>query len=213
MAVRPTMLPLINFVRRKIGDPDNGSPLFDTQAVQDSLDMARSERYNEFLKPVYTYTSGTIIVYLHHYSRYGMWEGGYTLLDNALNTVTPASDELLRDVDDEGQGAHFVFASSQFPPVRVQAGYAYDVYRVAADLLEEMNTRQAMNNIQFSSQGSSFNLNQIIQTRQQVADRFRLKQWPAQIRLVRDDGVSEAMQKRLRDVGPVSAGVPFLTGP
>lgn len=213
MAVRPTMLALVNFVRRKIGDPDNGSSIFSTQEIQDALDQARNERYNEFLIPVYTYDNNGQIVYLHHYSKYGMWEDGYTLLSNALVPVTPASAELLRELDDDGMGAHFQFSSSQFPPIRVQEGHAYDVYRVAADLLQDMIALQAANNINFSAGGQSFQLNQINQTRAALIDRYRLKQWPAAIRLVRDDGVSEAMQKRIRDIGPVSAGVPFLTGP
>ncbi len=213
MAVRPTMLALIDFVRRKIGDPDNGSSVFSTQEIQDALDQARNERYNEFLIPVYTYDSTGQIVYLNHYSRYGMWEDGYTLLSNALVPVTPASAELLRELDDDGMGARFKFSSSQFPPIRVQEGHAYDVYRVAADLLQDMIAFQAANNINFNANGQSFQLYQITQTRLQLIDRYRLKQWPAQVHLVRDDGVSEAMQKRLRDIGPVSAGVPFLTGP
>jgi len=211
---RSTMAALIALTRTKIGDPSSGSPVFSDDDVQAALDAARSERYNEFLIPIYTYDNGHTIVYLHHYSRYGFWEQGYSLLDNALNAVVPASDELLRDIDDEGMGAHFVFSTSEFPPIRVQAGYAYDVYRAAADLLQEMIALQAANTFDFQpAQGQAFRLSQITAARQQLIDRYRMRQWPASIRLVRDDGVSEAMQKRIRDIGPVSAGVPFLTGP
>lgn len=211
MAVRVTMLSLVNFVRRKIGDPDNGQPVFDSQAVQDALDAARLDVFNEFLQPVYTY-SGPALVYLHHYSDYGFWEDGYSLLDNALNTLTATSAELLREVDEEGHGAHFQFSTTQFPPIRAN-GHAFDVYRVCADLLQDLIAAQATLNINFNAQGASYQLYQITQTRMTLIDRYRLKQWPSNSRLVRDDGVSEAMQKRIRDIGPVSAGVPFLTGP
>ncbi len=206
---RPTMANLISFVGKKIGDPSNA--IMSADDVQAALDATRYDVQNEILQPVYSYVNG-VLVWLDHYSNYGFWEDGETLLSLSLTTLTPISDptEKLREPDAEGKGAHWQFADSQ---IAVRAyGHSYDVYRVAADLLEQMIALQAPNTINFSASGQQFSLNQITQTRLQLVQSYRAKQRISAIATRRSDTMRRADWEKIQRVGIVSAGVPFIDG-
>lgn len=210
MAVRTTMLTLINFVRGKIGDPDNGSPVFSTQDIQDALDATRFDvAPYEILIPAYSYVNAAF-VWLDHYSRFPFWEDGATLLDLGLNPITASLTEPLREPDADGKAAHFQFSTSQ---INVRArGHSFDVWQVAANLLEQMILLQAPLNINFSAGGSSFQLNQITQVRMQLVAQYRSKQRIGFIQTVRDDVQSKVDYEKERRIGITSAGVPFIDG-
>jgi len=210
MAVRTTMLSLINFVRAKIGDPDNGSPVFATQDIQDALDAARFDITTpEVLIPVYSY-SGQTIVWLDHYSQYGFWEDSPTLLDFGLQPLTATLSELLREPDVQGKGAHWKFATTQLA-VRAM-GHSFDVWQVAANLLEQMIMLQAPTNIDINLQGANIKLSQITQFRLQMVASYRAKQRIGFVPAVRDDVLSQREWERQKQVGIVASGIPFLTG-
>lgn len=210
MAVRPTMLTLINFVRAKIGDPDNGSPVFSTQDIQDALDATRFDITTpEVLIPVYTYQSGTI-VWLDHYSQYPYWEDSPVLLNFGLSVISPTLSELLREPDVQGKAAHWQFSTTQLG-VRAQ-GHSFDVWQVAANLLEQRIMSQALNLINISMQGANLSLNQTIQTWERMVATYRSKQRIGVAPTIREDVMSQREWERERQVGIVAKDIPFLTG-
>jgi hypothetical protein len=200
------MLAIVNFVRQRIGDPDNGSPVFQTQDIQDALDATRCDVFNEALMPLFERTQAGII-YKRHHSEHGFFETDYILLSANLTVLTPDLAEVMRD------DALFTINAGSFPPVWIQYGKSYDPWRVSADLLEQMIALQAMNNINFSSQGSSFQLNQITQSRMYLVEQYRMKQRVEMVSAARHDANSVADEKRLARVGEGLMDIPFLTGP
>lgn len=206
MPVRPTMLNLVHFVRRKIGDPDTGSATFSTLDIQDALDATRTDVFNEALIPRYQRTS-TGIFYYDHFSKYGFYEDGEVLLANNLQTITASVREVMRE------DAHWQFSVSQFPPVWILTGASYDPYRVSADLLEQIIAGQATLNVDFSAGGSRFTLSQITDTRLKLIASYRAKQRPVMVDARRHDALSPEEYKREQKVGPENVGIPFLTGP
>lgn len=205
MAVRSTMLSLINKIRGLIGDPDTGSAQFTTEQIQDELDNCRLDIFNEFLRPVFTYVNGAM-TYTDHFSRYGYWEDGETLLNNGLQVISATAREPLL------QEAHWNFVAGQFPPIRA-TGKAYDIWRCSANLLERWIAATAQNTYDFSGHGKSFSRGQVQDNRWKLVLEYRMKQRPGGITMFRGDAANAVDQQRMAKVGPVSAGVPFITGP
>lgn len=206
MAVRQTMLPLIEFMRRKIGDPDNGSPVFETQEIQDALDAVRLDVFDEPLR-VHIERTASAILYKRHSSRYGFYETDYTLLLADLSPATPDVAEVMRP------DAIWTFNDSPTPPVWLQYGKSYDIYRVAADLLEQMIALKAGCTYDVTMDGQTLRRSQTQDTRWKLVQQYRMKQRAEMVCAARRDGASAAQQEYVDKVGPVSAGVPFLTGP
>lgn len=189
MAVRSTMAALIARVRLLIND-QGGSPIFADQDIQDVLDESRTDVFNLPLEGRPTY-GGTSIQYLDYLAPYGGWEDGYTLKQYLTVTVTPSTLEPIP--------GHWTFATNTFPPVFI-TGRNFDVYRGAADLLERWAAKYVLQ-FGFSSDGQSFQPQQIQSNIAALVKLYRSKQRPGMITMTRSDLRSPSSSNR-NPLGP-----------
>jgi hypothetical protein len=173
MAVRSTMLPLIKRVRTLINDPS--STTFDDQTIQDVLDESRIDMYNVRLQPQLTFAP--TIQFLDYFSDLGGWEEDYVFKQYLTVQVTPSVLEPI--------AGHFHFSQPTFPPVYI-TGKIYDIYRAAADLLERLKMQYALQ-FGFSSDGQSFQRQQIVPNIDLVIKGYRKQQRPGSIQMTRSD--------------------------
>jgi len=209
---------LIPRVRTLIADPAGASQLFDDQEIQDRLDAVRTDLWQALLTPRITFSNPGGMQYLDYYfipggspraKPRGWFEQGWTLIWGDFTTLTPAtSDEIV---------GHWTFSPSQVPPVMIR-GHRYDVYRCAADLLEEKIANLAAKAIDFTSDGQSFHLSQHLTFLERRLKDYRGKQEAITHMTSRIDQVDSAegspgiMPRQAALTGSVSADVPFLTG-
>jgi len=176
MAVRATMAALIASVRILINDPSGGSELWPDQTIQDVLDEARVDVFNEPLIPKPTYTGATIN-FLDYWAQLGGWEDGYTLKQFLITVVTPSTLEPI--------AGHWQFASSTLPPVYI-TGSLHDRYRAAADLLERQAAMWVLR-YDIAVDGQSLHRSQAAQMLTKLAATYRAKQRPQALSLFRSD--------------------------
>ena len=174
---RASMAALIARVRILINDPAGGSQVFTDDDVQSVMDESREDVVNRALQAKPTF-SGASIQNLKYYSEYGGGESDYVLKQYLTTTVTPSSVEEI--------AGHFVFAASTLPPVYVAQGKLFDVYRSAADLLERLAAKVALD-FDFTSDGQSFRRSQKADALQKLACTYRHKQRPSSISMIRTD--------------------------
>src|SRR6266699_937991 len=199
MPVRSTMSDLISLTRNMIGDPAGQSQQFTDQQIQDRLDASRDDIGYEPLEPfpsvVNTASTNNIasIIFADYYSKYSYWEAD-VVLQGLLGTafwkvLTPVASELLLD-----NGAHWEFEASvfttgttpgQLPPVYA-TGKVYDVNSAAANLLDFW-AATLTGRFDFSSDGQSFRVSQLMQAKQKMADYFRRQAKPKIGKMVRTD--------------------------
>ena len=193
MAVRTTMLPLIKRVRQLINDPQSSTQAFDDQEIQDVLDESREDIVNQVLTVKPTYTLGQV-QFLNYYSVLGGWEEDYAFKQFLSVPVTPNTLEPI--------AGHFAFTQSTLPPIYI-TGKLYDVHRAAADLLERLAARYALQ-FSFSSDGQSFHPEQIQANIAGLVKQQRAKQRPRTISMTRSD---------LKSTGDMnSPGSPYHNG-
>ena len=205
--VRPTMVDLIARVRDLIGDPaqptGGGSPLFADAQIQDWLDDGYQFIQYEVLEPIPTLTP-TGIVWEWYVSQWQHWEQSPTLIWNNYTTLTPIEQHLIL--------GKFRF-TNQLPAVLI-SGTVYDVWRVAANLLEMRIAQQALTQLDFTADGHNIQLGKGLDRLAALVKTYRRRAWPRPLSIVRTE-IQDApgYSERAARVGPVSAGVPFLTGP
>jgi hypothetical protein len=206
MAIRPTMAALINRLRLMIFDPAGASQMFADYDLQEKLDECREDIRYELLTPKVTFANPGGIQYNDYYSSRGMWEADEVIIWGDFTTRQPVtSDELV---------GHWTF-NNQLPPLMI-AGKVYDIYRVAADLLDYKIAQLAATQFDFTSDGQSFHLSQHLTFLEKRIASYRHKQ------RARLGGGGRADSPNTRSLGvspdqaalagPVSADVPFLTG-
>jgi len=174
MAVRATMAALIKRERTLIYDPT--SQIFDDQTIQDALDESRLDIVNEALTPKETFTAGQIL-FLNYYAQIGNWEDDLIIKQYLYNPVTPSLAEPI--------AGHFQFASTTLPPLYI-TGKRYDIYRAAADLLERRIATQMLQ-FGFSSDGQSFQPQQVVSNMATLIKLYRSKQQPRTISMTKSD--------------------------
>lgn len=228
MAVRSTMTALIARTRLLVADPNSApSPLFTDQDVQDKLDECRTDLWQALLTPRITFTNPGGMLYNDYYyipggnprgRPVGFFEQGEVLVWGDFSVLTPlTSDELV---------GHWTF-SNQLPPVMIR-GRCFDIYRAAADLLEEKIAALAATTFDFTADGRSMRMSQILDRFEKMRTTYRGKQRAithptARTDMAMGDGSASddtngesgvlGIQPRQQELaGPVSAGVPFLTG-
>lgn len=215
MGVRTSMSDLITRVSLMIAEQTNTN--ITQQEVQDKLDECRVDLWQALLTPRITFTNPGGMEYNDYYyipggdprsKPIGFFEANEVLIWGDFTTLTPVtSDELV---------GHWTF-NNQLPPVMIRGRY-YDIYRAAADLLDYKIANFAATAIDFTSDGQSFHLSQQLTTLQKMRDDYRRKQRAMTHMTQRLDQVagSEAtpgiQPRQYGLVGPVSQGVPFLTG-
>lgn len=217
MSVRSTMSDLIARVSLMIADQSNTT--ISTQYVQDKLDETRTDLWQALLTPKITYTNPGGFLYADYYyiptgnprdKALGFFEANEVLVWGDWTILTPTtSDELV---------GHWTFSAGQLPPVLIRGRY-FDIYRAAADLLDERIANLAATSLDFTSDGQTFHLSQQVMTLEKMRDSYRRKQRAVTHQTHRLDGEgigdegSGIQPRQASLVGSVSAGVPFLTGP
>lgn len=210
-AVRASMSDLIARVRTLIGDPAGGTQAFSDDQIQDRLDTNnRVDVQFIELEPRFTLLSGRYVYTDYYAPGYlgGDWENDETLWGLNFTQLTPTtSDRLVGHWTFTGGS----FPNGQYPPVII-FGKVYDTFRAAADLLELRVGALAATTFDFSADGQSFHLSQITNNYLALAKQYRLQSKPRTIQLVRNDTFAAGYADRIKRFGPVSGGVPFLTG-
>lgn len=216
MGIRTSMSDLIARTSLMIADSSNTT--ISQQYVQDKLDECRTDLWQALLTPRITFTNTQGMLFLDYYyipggdprmKPVGFFEANEVLIWGDFSTLTPAtSDELV---------GHWTFTTTQLPPVMIR-GRHYDVYRAAADLLDERIANLAATNVDFTLDGKTVHLSQQLMILQKMRDSYRGKQRAVTHHLHRLDGNTDAeampgiTPRQYGLVGSVSQNVPFLTG-
>jgi hypothetical protein len=184
----------------------SGTTFFPDQAVQDWLDDTKTEVQFVELIPRFTLNAGTY-VWTEYYTPDdlgGQWETNETLWNVSFQQLTPTNSDRVV--------GHWTFSAGQLPPVIIY-GSVFDIWRAAANLLEMWAAQLTSTQFDFTSDGQSFRLSQIITGKQALARQYRSRAHPRTVKVVRSDAMATSFAARVAQYGPVSAGVPFLTGP
>jgi len=173
---RASMAALITRVRDLINDPAGGSQVWSDDQIQDVMDESRLDIVNQIMTPKPTYTTGQIL-FLNYYTAMGGWEDDYVIKQYLYNTVTPNTLESI--------AGHFAFNSTTLPPLYI-TGKQHDIYRAAADLLERWAAK-SLQQFAFSSDGQSFQPQQVVDNISKLVKLYRGKQQARTISMARTD--------------------------
>lgn len=180
-----------------IADPAGASQAFDDQTIQDKLDESRDDVWYELLElaPSIVNTASTNnqpqIIYADYYSKY-QWLEGDAVIQGYQNgqpwkVLSPVTSDLLVG---HWQFETSVFTSGtapgQYPPVYF-IGKTYDLYVCSADLLDMRANTLSLTTFDFTSDGQSFRVSQIIDNLRKTALSYRRQARPKVAKLTRRD--------------------------
>ncbi len=160
MAVRTSMIALVDFVERLVNDPENAAHSKDD--IQAALDVYRVEARYELLTGVPTRTAGGV-VYQTFQADVGYWESDAILYSGSYTPLTPATSDWM--------AGRWTFAEEPLRPVTV-LGWNHDPYQAAADLLE-VRAAQVAEGYDFQTGPDSFKRSQRHGQLLKMADRYR----------------------------------------
>lgn len=205
--VRATLADLIALVRLNIGDAPGGCQNFGDADIQLALDERREEVRYEVLFPQVKYTTSGY-QYLFYKSRRQYWESDEELIGPHYQTLTPATAERVAGFWTFPAGT----GNGQYPPVFL-AGKAYDVNGATADLLARWRAVYARK-FDVTTGGTTLHRSQVALALKDLEESYRRRALIKQVRFVRNDidPNSAGTNDRAARLGPVSAGVPFITG-
>ncbi len=172
---RPTMADIIRVTRQLIGDKVP-NPVFTDDEIQDALDKRREIARHWPLKALPEVIQNRVET-REWYHDYYYWESNAKLYNASFEEITPAIADPLhgRWVFAEHQGMVFV------------SGNVYDVYAVAADLLEQWAAREKLSYDFSTDEGQSFRRSQKLEGLLKLAQLFRSKQWVRRLEVTRPD--------------------------
>lgn len=176
MAARSGMADLITTVRRlaSAGTADYtvaGETYWSDDYVQDALDQARTELFDEPLHPVTEYDSGGTARYYEYRAPFGYFEqttGGtavWKLRDANYATLGTA------DYTVDYLTGHVTFAADQAGSVRYLTARSYDVYAAAA-MIWESKAAHVADRYDFTADGASFKASQLVDQYAKQAQRM-----------------------------------------
>jgi len=176
MAARITMATLIALVRGLINDPAGASQAFTDDQIQEQLDF-----YKLYTNDTLTALKNQAETVVGWKSANRNWEGGVTLVDEALSILSPVTE-------DELQG-YWTFATT--PSSVYASGWVYDVYASAAELLTLWAGRLASEVTKFSADGSSYEFASTKSQKLALAAQYMAKSstmgGPKSVEMVRND--------------------------
>lgn len=198
MAVRSSMSALIATTRQLIGDVTTPQDLAD-QDIQDVLDAYRDEVRYELLRPmpdIQPGQNGSLVaqfVWASYQSEFQYWESDVVI--QGINTAnnqpwvvqSPATFEYI-----PGKWTFAVTLPSiatppgQYPPVYA-TGKVYDLYTAASVLLDRRIALRAFTTFDYTADGQTFKLSQVIGTWERLRDRYLMQGWNRVIELERSD--------------------------
>lgn len=198
MAVRTSMAAIIATTRQLIGDvalPQD----FQDQDVQDVLDAYRAEVRYELLQPmpdIQPGQNGSFVaqfVWASYQSEFQYWESDVVI--QGLNTSTDQPWFVLTPVSFEFINGKWTFAvtlpsiatpPAQFPPVYA-TGKAYDIYGAAANLLDRRIALRSLTTFDFTSDGQSFRISQVLDRWERLRMRYVAQSWNNVVEIIRTD--------------------------
>lgn len=198
MAVRSTMTSLIARVRQMCGDVATPQDFTD-QDVQDVCDAHRMDVRYELLSPAPDIQPGqggsstASFVWAAYFSTFQHWEDDVVL--QGINTSTFLPWTVLTPVVSEPIAGRWTFAvtlpqiatpPAQWPPVYA-TGKVYDLYRIAAALLERRIALKSFTLFDFNAQGVSMHLNQVLDRWDKLRASYLAQAWTHTVELLRDD--------------------------
>lgn len=198
MAVRTSMGSLIARVRQMIGDVATPQDFVD-QDVQDACDAHRADVRYELLRPApdiqppQGQSSTGQFVWAAYFSDYQHWEDDVVFQGTQVSTGK--SWVLLTPVVSEPIAGRWTFEVTlpsiavtvgQYPPVYV-SGKAYDLYRVAADLLERRIALRSFTTFDITADGRTLHVNQILDRWEKLRQSYLAQAWNRSVELVRSD--------------------------
>lgn len=198
MAVRSSMQQLLDTTRQMIGDVSAPQDFTD-QDVQDVCDAHRAEVRYELLTPmpdIQPGQNGSLVaqfVWASYQSEFQYWEadvvvqGMQTSNDQPWVLLTPASFEYIN--------GKWTFAvtlpniatpPAQWPPVYA-TGKAYDLYAAAAELLERRIALRSFTMFDFTADGRSMRLSQVLDRWEKLRLSYIAKSWNRVVEIIRTD--------------------------
>lgn len=208
MALRQSMLAIIEAVRDLIGDPVTGNELLSAQQIQDKLDENRQTIRYELLSPAPVIsnddkTNPAQMIWLEYFSQYRYWEPDEVVQDAYFVQLTPVEFEPLV--------GRWVFSYAitpgvlppksespgQVPPVWA-TGKVYDLNAAGYKCCRLMLAALARTTYNFSADGRSLNRQGIIQNIKDVMAECGRNIKPRTIPLVRGDTAITPNRELLR---------------
>lgn len=174
---RSSLESLIERIYKLIGDKPGATQVFDADDIEEALDKQRDDVRYMPLTEVETYSPGGAGAYLDYYAPVGNWEAGVILVDGQYNVLTPVTSDLLL--------GHWTFSADTQPPVYA-VGKTYDIYRAAADLLDQWAAKLKLE-YNFSSESRTYNREGRLKALADLATRYRMKARPRVIHIERSD--------------------------
>ena len=160
MAARTTMATLITLTRGLINDPVGASQAFTDEQVQDGLD-----NYKLYTNDVLAALKNQADAVVGWQSSWRYWEGGLSLVDEALVALTPATADLIQ--------GYWTFAVN--PSSVYASGWVYDVYASAAELLTFWAGKLGSEITKFSADGSSYEFDLVKNQKLALAAQYMAK--------------------------------------
>lgn len=165
-------------VAKLIGDQSFEN--FAYEDVETAVQQRRVEMRYERLTPLESRASGGTVAYVTFTApnAWGWWDDAAVIVNYNYDALTPASSDW--------NGGRWTFSSEPTRPVMI-TGYTYDVYAVAADLLENRAAYVAEDISAFSVAHGSFTYANKRTGPMQMAQRYRALQRPSVATMYRTD--------------------------
>lgn len=198
MGVRSSMASLIATTRQLIGDVSSPQD-FDDQGMQDVLDAHRTEVRYELMRPMPDIQPGqggsfvSQFVWASYQSEFQYWESDVVV--QGLNTTTNQPWVILTPTTFEYINGKWTFAVTlpniatppgQYPPVYA-VGKVYDIHAAAADLLERRIALRSFTTWDYTGDGVTLHLSQILATWERLREAYIAKSWNQIITIERTD--------------------------
>lgn len=197
--VRASMSHLIDTTRQMIGDVSTPQDFTD-QDVQDVLDAHRAEVRYELLTPmpdIQPGQNGSLVaqfVWASYQSEFQYWEadvvvqGIQTSNDQPWVVLTPLSFEYINGKWTFAVTLPDLSATppAQWPPVYA-TGKAYDLFAAAAELLERRIALRSFTMFDFTADGRSMRLSQVLDRWEKLRAVYVAKSWNRVVEIIRTD--------------------------
>lgn len=167
MSVRPTMADLIRRLRTLVADPAGINQKWTDQELQDffDTDQRRADANYFELTPSGNFASGVTIDHLIFTAPCGDWEASTTIYNSSRTLLTPTESDYV--------AGRFIFTTDQPPPLYI-VGRCFDLFGVAADVLEARAARLA-EDYDFKEDTQEFKRSQRVQSLLATAAKFRAR--------------------------------------
>lgn len=198
MAVRASMAAIIATTRQLIGDVASPQDFAD-QDVQDVLDAHRAEVRYELLQPmpdIQPGQNGSFVaqfVWAAYQSEFQYWESDVVI--QGMNTSTFQPWVIITPVEFDFINGRWTFSvtlpniatpPAQIPPIYA-TGKVYDIYAGAADLLDRRIGLRSLTMFDFTSDGQSFRISQVLDRWEKLRGIYVGKSWNRVVEIIRTD--------------------------